>query len=57
MKEPSQTPRTHLLLGKLAIRLRDKQLLHEAQSFLTFLKQDALYDDLRAAEKTDTWQF
>ena len=31
--------RTHLLLGKLAIKLHDKQLLHEAKKFLAVIRQ------------------
>ncbi len=50
-------PRVHLLLGKLAIRLQDKTLLREAQSFLAFLRQDPYVEELRIAERGNEWQF
>jgi len=53
----AEDPRTHLLLGKLAIRLRDQQLLREARSFLDLLKQPAVQEELKTAEKTSDWQF
>jgi hypothetical protein len=35
-----EDPRPHLLLGLLAVKLRDRKLLREAQTFLRFLKLD-----------------
>jgi len=48
----AEDPRTHLLLGKLAIQLNDKHLLREAKEFLTLLKQDWAIEELTTAEKT-----
>jgi hypothetical protein len=53
----AEDPRPHLLLGKLAIRLRDRQLLREARQFLEFFRFAAAAHDLDAATKTDQWQF
>ena len=53
----AEDPRVHLLLGKLAIRLGDKSLLRETQSFLAVLKVAGAIEDLRNAEKTGDWQF
>jgi hypothetical protein len=57
----AEDPLTHLLLGKLAIRLRDRTLLREAHSYLAFLRDIAKLGDvseqLRAAETTTDWQF
>jgi hypothetical protein len=53
----SQDPLTHLLLGKLGIRSRDRSLLRDAHSFLAFLRQDALAEELRNAEQSSEWQF
>ncbi len=50
-------PRSHLLLGKLAIRLRDKQLLHEAEKFLALLRQDWANEELQNAAKTKVFEF
>jgi hypothetical protein len=33
-----EDPRPHLLLGQLAVKLRDRELLREAKQFLRFLK-------------------
>jgi len=35
-----EDPRPHLLLGQLAVKLRDRELLREAKSFLQFFKLD-----------------
>jgi hypothetical protein len=48
----SEDPRPHLLLGKLAIQLGERQLLREAQSFLALLKQDAALIEIEAARKS-----
>jgi len=47
----------HLLLGKLAIMLRDKRLLREAKDFLVFLKQNAVAEELAVAQKAKSIQF
>lgn len=36
-----EDPRPHLLLGELAVMLRDRTLLHEARTFLRFLKHES----------------
>ena len=48
---------THLLLGKLAVRLGDEQLLREATAFLEHLGEIALLGQLRLAEQDDRWTF
>jgi hypothetical protein len=53
----AEDPRTHLLLGKLAIRLHDQRLLREAHSFIELLKDTAAREELRTAEKERDWQF
>jgi hypothetical protein len=53
---PHDAP-THLLLGKLAVRLGDEQLLREAKAFLEHLGEIALYGQLRLAEQDDHWTF
>jgi hypothetical protein len=35
-----EDPRPHLLLGQVAVKLGDRELLREAKSFLQFLKLD-----------------
>jgi hypothetical protein len=52
-----EDPRSHLLLGKLAIQLRDKQLIREAKAFLAFSKADREVEELHAAEKTGVLDF
>jgi hypothetical protein len=47
-----EDPRSHLLLGKLAIQLRDKLLLREAKAFLAFSKAIGAIEELHTAEKT-----
>jgi hypothetical protein len=53
----AEDPRTHLLLGKLGIQLRDKKLLREATKFLAVIKQDWAIAELQAAEKTKVFEF
>jgi hypothetical protein len=53
---PHDVP-THLLLGKLGIRLGDKQLVREAAFFLEFLRQPAASEELRQAQRRTDWQF
>lgn len=53
----TEDPRSHLLLGKLAIQLRDKQLLHEAKKFLAALRQDWAIEELQNAAKTKVMEF
>ena len=36
-----EDPRPHLLLGELAVALRDRTLLQEAQNFLRFFKHES----------------
>ncbi len=50
-------PYGHLLLGKLAVGLRDKQLLREAKAFLAVLKQDWAIEELQNAEKIGAAEF
>jgi hypothetical protein len=52
-----EDPRSHLLLGKLAIRLHDKQLLREAREFLAVLKQDWAIKELEIAGRTRVFEF
>jgi hypothetical protein len=53
----AEDPRSHLLLGKLAIQLKDKQLLGEAKKFLAFTKQVWAIGELQSAEKTGVFEF
>ncbi len=53
----AEDPCAHLLLGKLAIQLRDKQLLRQAQDFLLLLKQSAYVEELQDAKKLKRLQF
>jgi hypothetical protein len=50
-------PRSHLLLGKLALQLHDKLLLREAKEFLAVIKQDWAIEELRNTEKTRVLEF
>lgn len=52
-----EEPRSHLLLGKLAIQLKDKRLLREAKEFLGVLRQDWAIAELKNAEKTKVFEF
>lgn len=52
-----EDPRSHLLLGKLAIQLKDRQLLREAKEFLAVLKQDRAIKELETAERTRAFEF
>jgi hypothetical protein len=49
--------RSHVLLGKLAIVLRDRTLLREARRFLVLLKQEEALEDLRASAKAGRCSF
>jgi hypothetical protein len=49
--------RTHLLLGKLAIRLKDRELYGEVRDFLEFLGEPGAVRELQTMEKTSAWQF
>lgn len=53
----AEDPRSHLLLGRLAIQLRDKRLLREAKEFLAFMRQDWAIAELQSAEKTGAIEF
>lgn len=52
-----EDPRSHLLLGKLAIQLKDRQLLREAKAFLAVLKQDWAIEELETAARTRAFEF
>jgi hypothetical protein len=52
-----EDPRSHLLLGKLGIQLKDRQLLREAKEFLAVLKQDCAIKELETAERTRVFEF
>jgi hypothetical protein len=53
----AEDARSHLLLGKLAIHLHDKRLLHEAKEFLAVLRQDWAIEELKNTEKTRVLEF
>ena len=53
----AEDPRSHLLLGKLAVQLHDKRLLREAKEFLAVLKQEWAIEELRNIEKTRVLEF
>lgn len=53
----AEDPRSHLLLGKLAIQLNDKRLLREAKDFLAALKQNWAILELENVEKTRVLEF
>lgn len=53
----AEDPRSHLLLGKLAVRLHDKRLLREAKEFLAVLEQDWAIEELKNTEKTRVFEF
>jgi hypothetical protein len=44
-------PMIHLLIGEVAVALKDKALLSEAKAFLRYLHQDALLERLAQAER------
>jgi hypothetical protein len=52
-----EEPRSHLLLGKLAIQLKDKRLQREAKEFLAALRQDWAIKELKNAEKATVFEF
>lgn len=49
--------RCHLLLGKIAIQLKDKKLLGEAKKFLAFTRQHWAVEELESSEKTRVLEF
>ncbi len=49
--------RTHLLIGKLAIRLKDRKLLRESKSFLEFMGAPGAVQELHTLEHGSDWQF
>lgn len=53
----AEDPRVHLLLGKLAVQLRDRPLLREAKQFLVLLKQNAAVEELKDAHTVKSVQF
>jgi len=53
----AEDPRVHLLLGKLAVQLRDKTLLREAKRFLILLKHGEIVEELQEAHRTRSVQF
>ena len=53
----AEDPRVHLLLGKLAVQLRDKTLLREARRFLILLKQNVALDELQETARMKSVQF
>jgi hypothetical protein len=53
----AEDPRSHLLLGKLAIQLHDKQLLRDAKEFLAVLRQGWAIEELQNAKKTRVFEF
>jgi hypothetical protein len=48
----SESPRLHLLLGKISLSLGDKDLFREVKAFLEFLQADHFLQDLLAAEQS-----
>jgi hypothetical protein len=52
----AEDPRVHLLLGKLAVQLRDKTRLREGKRFLTLLKQGEAVEELQDAHRTRSVQ-
>lgn len=52
----SESPRLHLLLGKIALSLGDKDLFRDAKAFLEFLRADHFLQELLAAEKSSETQ-
>lgn len=47
-----EDPRAHLLLGKIAIALKDRPMLREAKAFLHFFKQDSWESRLDEADRS-----
>jgi len=52
----SESPRLHLLVGKIALCLGEKDLFAEARTFLEFLQADEPLQELLAAEKSSKIQ-
>ena len=49
-----ESARLHLLLGKIAISLKDKDLLRDARAFLEFLHAEPALRELHAIEQSGT---
>jgi len=52
----SESPRLHLMVGKIALALGEKNLFAEARAFLEFLKAEELLQALLAAERSSRIQ-
>jgi hypothetical protein len=52
-----EPPHVHLLLGKLAVVLRDDDLWHGAEAWLKYLNHSDLFQELRTAKETGLVQF
>jgi hypothetical protein len=52
----AESPRLHLLLGKIALSLGDEDLFREAKAFLEFPQADHSLQELLAAEKSSEVQ-
>jgi len=52
----AESPRLHLLLGKVALSLGDKDLFREVKTVLRFLQADYFIQELLAAEKSSEIQ-
>jgi hypothetical protein len=52
-----EDPRPHMLLGELGVALRERALVHEAQEFLRFLKQDIWARRLADIARSDRPKF
>lgn len=52
-----EDPRPHLLLGELAVKLRDRKLLREARAFLRFLNLDRWERKLEQVEQSGSPDF
>ncbi|HKW61498.1 MAG TPA: hypothetical protein VJN89_03045 [Candidatus Acidoferrum sp.] len=52
----AESPRLHLLLGKIALSLGDKDLFREAKAFLEFLQAAQSVQELLTAEKCSQTQ-
>lgn len=52
-----EDPRLHLLLGQIAVRLRDRELLRQATAFLTFLKAERWEQKLNEAVQSGLTDF
>ena len=52
-----EDPRPHLLLGQIAVRLRDRKLLRQAKAFLAFLKAERWEQMLDQAAESGSTDF